>query len=157
SITTESSQSEMMLYTPGFVPPHRRNRTSLLPEDDFYSLGSVIYSLIFPVQEFFQLSPDATDVFIDEIARDYRLPHYMKEMIFALLHNDVNRARPIAESAEVDHVETQMKASYSDADRRPEIDGVIQGTMNYILSKTDLARQDRLWPSDYRVFSTNPL
>src|SRR4030095_1814353 len=40
---------------------------------------------------------------------------------------------------------------------RPEIRRVINGITEYLLSKADPKRANRLWPSDYRLFSTNPL
>lgn len=40
---------------------------------------------------------------------------------------------------------------------REEINDTIKGSTKYILKTCDLNREDRLCPSDYRVFTTNPL
>src|SRR5205807_6088236 len=93
------------LFTPGFASPSRREAAELSQQDDFYSLASVIYSLIFPIQEIFQLNPGSADLFIDEIAGDLRLPPSVKELIFALYRGDVSWAQTIAECADLDRAQ----------------------------------------------------
>src|SRR5439155_7405380 len=122
----------------------------------FYALGCVIYSLVFPVQEFFALNPDARDLFIDEISHDYRLPPAIKDMIFALLTGEVSRAQAIVERIDIHGLELPPAAEPSQPDRS-RVSNVLEGISEYILAKADSMREDRLWPSDYRLFSTNPL
>jgi serine/threonine protein kinase len=144
------------LYTPGFASPHRQQDAAPSPQDDIYALGSVIYSLVFPVQEFFALNPDARELFIDEISRDYRLPPAIKDMIFALLEGDTNRAQAIAECNDFHSAELPPPAGRIQPDRM-KIRHALDGISQYILAKAETSREDRLWPSDYRLFSTNPL
>src|SRR5262249_28166438 len=111
SIAAEPRTSEAFaLFTPGFASPSRREAAELSQQDDFYSLASVIYSLIFPVQEIFQLSPGSTNLFIDEIARDFRLPHSVKELISALYGGEVTWAQTIAECADLNRAELSPAA-----------------------------------------------
>src|SRR5262249_50544578 len=141
--------------TPGFVSPSRRNGARLTPQDDFYSLGSVIYSLIIPVQQLFLLNSASTGLFIDEISRDFRLPSAIKEMIFALLNGEASRAMVLSECASRDGVGSLPAKART---HEPlEIRHTLQRISDYILSTTDTQRKDRLWPADYRLLSTNPL
>ena len=153
----ESQTAEpLALFTPGFVSPSRRAGADLSQQDDFYSLSSVIYSLISPVQEFFQLSPGGAELFIDEITRDLRLPYSVKDLIFALYNGDATRARAIVECADLNRPELPPVVKTGNAGFS-EISAVIKGMTDYILSKMNTRRNDRLWPADYRVFSTNPV
>jgi class III lanthionine synthetase len=155
-ILNDSGPSGITLFTPGFVSPRRQTGAELSPQDDFYSLGSVIYSLMLPVQGLFQLNSEATDLFIDELTCDFGLPRSVKRLIFALLEGEVSRAQNIVESTECDRLEPTpvvKRGNLGYAQIREVIDGMAQ----YILAKADPERQDRLWPSDYRLFSTNPL
>ncbi len=149
-------ESAVGLHTLGFVSPSRQAGAALSPQDDFYALGCVIYSLVFPVQEFFGLSPEAREQFIDEISRDYRLPPTIKDMIFALLKGDVDRAQAIAQSGDVHRLELPPAAVPSRPDRS-RVKDVLERISEYILAKADSKSEERLWPSDYRLFSTNPL
>jgi hypothetical protein len=144
------------VFTPGFVSPSRQTGAKLSPQDDFYSLGSVIYSLMLPVQAFFMLNSGAADLFIDEITRDFRFPPSVKELIFALLHGEANRAQTIIECTDLNRLELVPAAKPGNS-KLSEISDAIQGISEYIVSRTDTKRKDRLWPSDYRLFSTNPL
>jgi len=154
-IVDESARPTLNMFTPGFASPGRHAGAELSPRDDYYALGSILYSLMLPVQEFFQLNPDAANQFIDELTRDFGLPHSVKQLIFELLDGEFALARQIAES-DGDSLELTPVAQPR-TPARAEIRGVIDGIAQYLLAKTDVVRQDRLWPSDYRLFSTNPL
>jgi serine/threonine protein kinase len=152
----EAESPDMLLFTPGFVSPSRQNGARLTPQDDFYSLGSVIYSLIIPVQQLFVLSSASTDLFIDEISRDFRLPSSIKELILALFDGDASRAANLAACMNCEQFELPPAAPPR-THGRAEIRQTIQRMSDYILSTTDTRREDRLWPADYRLLSTNPL
>jgi serine/threonine protein kinase len=141
----ESGSSGWTVFTPGFASSSRLSGTDLSPQDDFYSLGSVIYSLILPVQELFGLKPEAADIFIDEITRDFGLPRSVKEMIFALLKADVDRALTLIDLAKRDGIELSPVMERKIV-KPSEISGIVDEIANYILSKADLTREDRLWP-----------
>src|SRR5262245_9870665 len=151
----EADSPDMLLVTPGFVAPRRRNGAKLTPQDDFYSLGSVIYSLIIPVQRLFLLNSASTDVFIDDISRDFRLPSSIKELIYALFNGEASRAKTLAKRASRKRFELPP-AKALQTHEPIEIRQTIQRIAEYILSTTDAQRRDRLWPADYRLLSTNP-
>jgi len=152
----ESGSSGWTVFTPGFASSSRLSGTDLSPQDDFYSLGSVIYSIVLPVQELFGLKPEAGELFINEITEDFGLPPSVKELIFALLDADVDRALTVIELAKRDGPGLSPVMDRKIV-KSAEISRMIDGIANYILSKAKLTREDRLWPSDYRLFSTNPL
>src|SRR5262249_31860595 len=105
---------------------------------------------------FFPLSPGAAELFIDEITSDFGLPHSVKEMIFALLEADANRALSVLDSANAGYLEPLPPAEPA-YPKVSKISEIVDGISQYILSKSNVTREDRLWPSDYRLFSTNPL
>jgi serine/threonine protein kinase len=154
-IVDESARPTLAMFTPGFASPARHAGAELSPQDDYYALGSILYSLMLPVQEVFRLNADAASLFIDELTRDFGLPHSVKQLIFQLLDGQLTFARQIAESNGDSLELTPVAQPRTPA--RAEIRGVIDGIAQYLLAKTDVERQDRLWPSDYRLFSTNPL
>jgi serine/threonine protein kinase len=152
----EADSPDLLLFTPGFVSPSRRNGARLTPQDDLYSLGSVIYSLIIPVQQLFLLNSASTDVFIDEISRDFRVPSSIKELIFALFNGEASRARCLADSVSREQFELPP-ASPPRIHKQLEIRGTVERIADYILSTPETQRKDRLWPADYRLLTTNPL
>ncbi|HYR91056.1 MAG TPA: class III lanthionine synthetase LanKC [Terriglobia bacterium] len=149
-------ESETPVLTLGFVSPSRQAGAKPCPQDDFYALGSVIYSLVFPIVEFFALNPGSRELFIEEISRDYRLPTSIKDMIFALLAGEAHRAQAIVESMDIHGLQLPPAAEAKRPDHS-RISKTVEGISEYILASADSKREDRLWPSDYRLFSTNPL
>lgn len=71
--------------TVGYADVERRAAGSeLAPEDDFYSVGMLLYSSVVPVQNFFALYPGARPLFIDRMV-NLGLPARVREVITALL------------------------------------------------------------------------
>jgi serine/threonine protein kinase len=157
-IMGETDLDANIVATTGYVSPERLSGSALTFKDDFYALGCLIYSIILPIQEFFHLNPDARDLFIDGLIEDFNLPGYIKEAICALMSGNIGKAErlllhsaPQIESVEIIQQNGERKFSLSD------ISEVVRGVTDYILHTPDLQRSDRLWPADYRVFTTNPL
>jgi tRNA A-37 threonylcarbamoyl transferase component Bud32 len=81
--------------TAGYADVSRRAAgTGLRPEDDFYSLGMLLYSAVVPVQNFFSLYPGARDLFIDRMV-ELGLPAWVRGVIFALLEGRPGDARAV--------------------------------------------------------------
>lgn len=144
--------------TTGFVSPRRLGGELPGCEDDLYSLASVLYSVLLPVQEFFPIHPAARDRFLKAVARDYDLPPEVGDAVFALLDGDRERARD-ALGRLVEPSDRPWRPKLHDPPRvgDAEIREVVRGIRDYILWSADPTRNDRLWPSDYRLFTTNPL
>lgn len=162
---------ENSMVTTGFVPQRRLDGAPPDFKDDYFSLGAMLYSLILPIQELFPLNPAARERFYRSIERDFDLPPEMGTLIFALQDGAIERAEQALGSLEEKfaardpsdgHV-AALVADWSPRDDEParigetEVRETIQGITDYILSTADPQRDDRLWPSDYRVFRTNPL
>lgn len=156
-ISGETDLHSNSTITAGFVSPSRLSGESPSPRDDYYSLGAVIYSIIFPVQEYFHLNPDAKNVFIEELTRDFALPTYVREVILALMDGDLDKSLRLMESATNNHtinINTDRQANRLSV---ADIEEVIARISDYILWSADAGRTDRLFPADYRIFTTNPL
>jgi class III lanthionine synthetase len=143
------------MVTLGFVSPDRLTGNIPSTLDDFYSLGCLIYNLIFPIQVFFHLNPAASDLFIQEITTDYGLPEDLRLAILDLLHH-----RPESGLDRLEFkggVNAPSSSSASSTPSSPDLEGVISNITGFILQTANPERKDRLWPADYRVFNTNPL
>lgn len=142
------------MITLGFVPPSRLAGEPPSLKDDYYSLGSLIYSLIFPVQVLFPLNPAAARTFIQEISRDFGLPDEIQLSILDLLNNRLESGINQLQSGTFAIPEAPHAFALPSV---AQMQNVVCGATDFILKTTDPTRDDRLWPSDYRVFSTNPL
>jgi serine/threonine protein kinase len=155
TILQEGNDSEhVVIGTPGFISPSRSRGAQVTFADDWYSLGAVIYSFIFPVQQFFSLHPKAQSHFLREIIKDQSLPGEVCDLISALFKGDVARAKEIVASG------FSFPDSEAEPDELPtsaELEEIVKGIKSHILATEDTLREDRLFPSDYRIFSTNPL
>lgn len=144
--------------TSGFISPRRLTGAEPKPVDDFYSLGALLYSLLLPVQALFTLSPEAERAFLESLVRDFDLPSDISELIGALAVGDIARARTAAGALSGTqrsdwHMCLTDPARASTEDVRRTLEGIGE----HILNCADTSREDRLWPADYRVFTTNPL
>ncbi len=152
---------EMAAVTGGFVSPRRIQGQAPVPEDDYYSLGSVLYSLILPIQAFFPLQPEAQRTMYQAIEHDLDLPAEVGAGLFALLDGEPERAR--------DHLEALLRLpprptawcprplTPPDAALQQQAECTLQAIVRDLQACADFERDDRLWPADYRVFTTNPL
>jgi serine/threonine protein kinase len=146
--------------TTGFVSPQRLAGNAATYEDDLFSLGSVLYSLVIPVQEYFPLNPEAERRFYDSVALDYDLPPEVGELIFSLRDRDLEAAHTALIALSSDELgEREWSPQLEGPPRATEQEAfeIIKGVQQYILGTADLERTDRLWPADCRIFMTNPL
>jgi serine/threonine protein kinase len=148
--------------TPGFRKPGRRRRLQLTREDDFYSLAMLLYSLVIPIQNLFEIDTNSRDLFIDRIAEVVGLPSAVKKSIELLSNARPDTALEVLSDRANDcyllATEHRRHPATSTADPvEKEIPGVLEEIKNYLLNTFDLGRTDRLWPSDYSIFFTNAL
>lgn len=80
--------------TPGFSHPERAIRDDVRYEDDIYGIGMLLYSTVVPAQAFFQLSPDARDLFLQEYIR-MGVPLEVKAVIDNLLNGSTEAAKGV--------------------------------------------------------------
>lgn len=143
--------------TPGFVSSQRILKRKVTYKDDYYSLGMVLYSLILPIQAFFDLDFSAINRFLKKWTEN-GLPEVIGEVITNLLKGKIKKVIAILNKWDV-NAELPKKISIKKNHQqiRKELPQIIQKIKAYILNTITLNRQDRLCPSDYQVFQTNPL
>lgn len=140
---------------------------TLTAEDDFYALGMVLYSLVVPIQQLFEIYPQARDLFIDDIERTLGLPGEVRRTIHLLLENRPCEARRLLEDwhpAKAAAAKRRPRRNpwerWSEGDREriaARIAAALPRIASFLLATFDVRRQDRLWPADVQVFNTNPL
>jgi len=155
----EAGQAGDTTATVGFISPRRLQGRPLELADDYYALGSTLYSVILPVQEIFPANPAAQGRFLDLIVRDFDLPPEVSEVIFSLHSGEVERASAALDSmiAAIGSRDIQLRLGAEAGITPAEVERVITGVKDHLLASADLSREDRLWPADYRIFTTNPL
>ena len=146
------------LYTPGFVSQNRLAGCSAAFEDDYYAAGAVLMSYLFPITGFFHLNPSAKREMMTAIQQDARLPQTVPQMILALMDPDpARRPGPAGISAVLESCSTvelpQRQSEKPICDYRSTVEGIVM----HINDVATYARQDRLFPTDQKLFVTNPL
>lgn len=142
------------MSTPGFSPRKAMAEGPLFT-DDYYALGAMMLSYLFPVTAFLQLEPEATARLVESVCYDARIPNAVQRAILSLLSHS-REARPAPAV-----VRSVLEAG--DPSKELRQDGVLPlrdllaKAKHYITSHATPERTDRLFPPDYRLFSTNPL
>lgn len=164
---------ELMAYacmwgTPGFMSPARAHRSRLMPEDDFYALAMVLCESVVPVSDLVALDPGAPWRFLDRFV-ELGLPPVARSIVASLATGDVGDARRAlddptlladAASGAAGQAIVELGGVASPGPQAPtsiDLDALTERMATYVLAKTDPGRSDRLWPSHFTVFSTNPL
>jgi serine/threonine protein kinase len=148
--------------TPGFASVKRSQGTGISPNDDLYSLGMILYSLITPVQSIFQFESRAFERILARIVESVQLPSQIPAIINSLIAGGTQEAKDILDGWDIEEsiratpgpkawLHEELEAEVGDL-------GIITRQIaDHVLSTTDCRRSDRLWPADYMVFQTNPL
>ncbi|WP_068472182.1 class III lanthionine synthetase LanKC [Saccharicrinis aurantiacus] len=146
-------------FTLGFGSPEKVQSKRFDFQDDYYAIGAVLYSLILPIQTFFSLSPTAKDTFINDLYNNCKISIDLKQYIMNLMNEyatlDIKEFLIKDKSFFTTPKLKTIKLDSSQVET--EIKDVLPKITNYILDTIDYHREDRLSPSDYRVFNTNPL
>jgi class III lanthionine synthetase len=124
--------------------------------DDFYGIGAILFSMVLPVQPLSRFISNCTREFIDLIDSEIAVPSAVWAVIEAFLSGDVDEARSrLADLAP--ERRTYPPIAPKEGGAPLDAGECIGKIADYILATRDVGRTDRLWPSDYRVFQTNPL
>lgn len=154
--------------TPGFRRPHGRILKPVTYRDDWFAAGMLLFSMLLPVEPLSVVLPKAHDRFLEAIVRAAQLPSWIPETIRSLLAARPRVALTLLEenrrftlmpsvqhhSAIDDIGETGRREAAPLMDR---VKDAVKGIGNHLLDVYDPKRHDRLWPADFKVFSTNPL
>ena len=141
--------------TPGYRTAERSKRKKVSPADDYYALGMALYSMMLPIQGVFELVPEARERFIDRISSLVGLPEEVHQVIFALAENRPEDARQVL--ADWDPNAEPPKPWADSSPLLDELPEMTSSIADHLLATYDVERKDRLWPSDFAVFNTNPL
>jgi protein kinase-like protein len=96
-------------FYPGFRKPERRSSTSLVPSDDYYSCGMVMYNLLCPIQTLFELDKThPVDRILDYFVAE-GVPRQIQSVIHALLQGSPEEARRLLSSWDVDDYESNRQ------------------------------------------------
>ena len=137
------------LKTLGFFS---KNKKSQVPNfnDDFFAVKNILYNLLYPIEQFFYLSPKSKSKFLDIIINEKKLPKEIKTLILypqKIIYNTDNKMKS----------NNQTKNENKNNISINKIRKIIDGIATYIENNADYSRTDRLFPSDPKVFTTNPL
>ncbi|MBD2847467.1 protein kinase [Paenibacillus sp. IB182496] len=74
AITNEMSIQSNRIFTPGFTSPQRIYEGSQCKEDDYYSLGSIMLSMLFPISGILDLEPGSAATFSESYGKELGVP-----------------------------------------------------------------------------------
>ena len=155
-------KKKISLFTPGFSLSYENNK-GIYKEDDYYSVGAVLYSTIIPITSFFDLSKSAKAEILEEVFKYYSLPRGLKSFILGLMNESRKKRIDLSKinNTMLKRIFNSPEYKTSKENSRKELKEILEHTLdsmiNFILNNMDVRRKDRLFPSDYRVFLTNPL
>src|SRR5579864_5066785 len=145
------------LYTPGFVSHKRLAGSTATLEDDYYSLGAVLFAYLFPVNGLFHLNPEAKQEIMACIQNDAHLPRSVGEMVLALM--DQNTTWRPASTKMIEILKAGSTASHkmSAQSSRTDYHALLEGIVEHTQGVASYNRRDKLFPADPKLFATNPL
>lgn len=166
-------KTQEMQFTPGFFPPDRRpdeidGYIEAQFADDYYAVGVLLYCMICPIEPYLELNPEARWVSLKRFASQLDLPKYVSAVVKSLMQEgSPDRARRLLAGSRSDADSYVFAHSASDEASEPKykyrmsctdsVTSLTNGILRHLDANADFSRKDRLWPADYRVFSTNPL
>lgn len=146
------------LYTPGFVSQQRLAGSEAALEDDYYAAGAVLMSYIFPITGFFHLNPKAKEAIMSSLQKDSRLPEAITRLILELMDPDVMCRPSPARIVEVlEECSTPAVVPPKSEELAFDFRATVQGIIAHLNDVATYTRKDRLFPTDQKIFVTNPL
>lgn len=145
------------LRTAGFISPIQSNLFG--KTNDIYAFGALMLATLFPMGPLLTVDPVTRKPFVSTVSRDLRLSPEIPELIercmseSEALQPTPQEAIEIIQQTALHEPEVPMVLPVS----TDEYLKVISETTQYILASADFYREDRLFPADPAVFSTNPL
>lgn len=152
-----STGGQASLWTLGFASKGLRSRREPRFADDYYALGNILLSLLWPIQAITDVKPGAPREFLSELEQDYGIPTSLISTTVSLLDDaDEKRPRPevVAEALATARPSARKLAEPRDASRR-RMEEILGGIPTFIASAASPGRNDRLFPSSYG--SVNPV
>jgi serine/threonine protein kinase len=143
--------------TAGFRAPARRERKTVTQADDLFSVGMMLFSTILPTEAQTAFDLSACDRFL-ELFDVLGLPPDVRQLIVALRNGECDRARAILRNFDPERADLSRLNPPVDVEVVAETArSLAEGIADHMLSTTDAARSDRLWPANPAIFGSNPL
>src|ERR1700733_4384590 len=147
------------LATDGYTPGDGTFRQ----ENDVYALGAIMLTFAFAYTSLLQLSPSSKPAIISDVCAGARLPRAIVDAI-ARAMDDRAEARPAVSeilAALRDNAAPAAPAAPAaaapDAWSEARARELLESALSYIVQSADTERADRLFPSCFRLFETNPM
>lgn len=146
------------LFTPGFNSEEISERGVTAREDDLYALGSLMLAGLFPMNQLIGLDRRSGVRFLDALTRDFGLPEPLRQTIAGLMARKDERIT-LEQAAAALQQPWRMPAPAIDTSAFDSLDHrqYLERILRYIDHAADPSRQDRLFPSDPELFSSNPI
>lgn len=148
------------LFTPGFMAPNQAMGEAVDFHSDWFGFGATMHNFLAGINQLFALNPKIRFIYGKSVIEDIGFPEEIYHLIIGLLEKnpeDRPTYEKIVETLEKD-VELREPAIRVDKESiDKEAEAILASICNYILSKADFSRPDRLFPADKEIFSTNPL
>jgi class III lanthionine synthetase len=147
------------LGTPGYTSP--QHTTAPGKTTDYYGLGALMVGTLFPITALFALAPEAKDTFIRETSKDLHLPECVQSLLVQCQSYDAD-ARPTPQRVVEVLKEVSFERVKETTAPEPEVcrlklEQLVRSMSDYMRGSADLKREDRLFPADPQVYTTNPL
>ncbi len=150
-------------HTRGYASPQQLKNARPTIEEDHYALGALLFDFLFFTTSLLHMDPGAAPRFLRELRTDNDWPKAVEEAILGLMHPDVEsrwtprQAYEHLQRAEAEIRDDSMVVETRPADLSARIEATLEGVRRYLENTADYQRKDRLWPTNPRVFSTNPV
>jgi len=171
SFELDRSEPHTMSWTDGHSSPQQRRGERPSPADDCYSLGVMILDQIVFTGPGLDLNREGILRSFRQTLTDFGVPMEVYEIVLGLLEQDaarrwdLDRAIAAFNAIPVPQEERYVTPVGEEVPELPpppaamlsELEQTLAGMSRFILSKADYSRDDRLWPSQPQIFTSNPL
>ncbi|HYW91508.1 MAG TPA: class III lanthionine synthetase LanKC [Gammaproteobacteria bacterium] len=149
--------------TQGFMRAERLRGEGLGTRDDWYAAGMMLFGMAMPLEAFVALKRSSLGDFERQLTRQLNIPEPLFAAAGALREGDVARARQALDDMQQDAAGIAARLSRrrgrrtrDSRARRRAAEESLQRVLADLDATAEPERADRVWPGDFKVFSTNP-
>jgi tRNA A-37 threonylcarbamoyl transferase component Bud32 len=146
------------LTTLGFEAPGMTFGYEPSYDDDWYSFAALMLNFLLPVAEMTRLRGGSLGTIVARLGGEAGLPGDVVELLTSLLSEERDRKpRVDALLAALDRAADGPLAVCAPQPLVEPDRATVEALASYVVATADPSRTDRLFPSDFRLFGTNPL
>jgi Lanthionine synthetase C-like protein/Protein kinase domain len=143
--------------TEGFASRERLAGADATVADDYFALGSILFSCLMPFNGLLHLKPDFRFELMESMRADCALPPRLADLIIELM-NDAPARRPSPAALRLAlHTEANPAPIRQSAKIHSPGKYAVRDIVRHLKASATYKREDRLFPADRAIFSTNPL